>query len=119
VLGGVIAYANEVKRDLLGVRPETLEAHGAVSEPVAAEMAAGVRDSTGAEIGIAITGVAGPAGGTAEKPVGLVWIAVDLAGTVRTHGSRFIGDRAEIRFRSTQAALDIVRRMLGAAADDR
>ena len=114
VVGGVIAYSNEVKRDLLGVRWETLEAHGAVSEPVAVEMAAGARDTTGAEIGIAITGVAGPGGGTAEKPVGLVWIAVDLSGTVRTHGSRFIGDRAEIRFRSTQAALDIVRRVLGA-----
>ena len=113
VVGGVIAYSNEVKRDLLGVRPETLEAHGAVSEPVAVEMAAGARRATGAEIGIAITGVAGPGGGTAEKPVGLVWIAVDLSGTVRTHGSRFIGDRAEIRFRSTQAALDIVRRTLG------
>jgi len=112
VLGGVIAYSNEVKRDLLGVRPETLEAHGAVSEPVAVEMAAGVRRSIGAEIGIAITGVAGPGGGTAEKPVGLVWLAVDVSGAVRTHGSRFIGDRPEIRFRSTQAALDMVRRMV-------
>ena len=112
VLGGVIAYSNEVKRDLLAVRQETLEAHGAVSEPVAIEMAAGARRSTGAEVGIAITGVAGPGGGTPEKPVGLVWIAVDVSGTVRTHGSRFIGDRAEIRFRSTQAALDIVRRMV-------
>jgi nicotinamide-nucleotide amidase len=112
VQGGVIAYSNEVKRDLLGVRPETLEAYGAVSEQVAVEMAAGARRRTTAEIGIAITGVAGPGGGTPEKPVGLVWIAVDLSGTVRTHGSRFIGDRAEIRFRSTQAALDMVRRML-------
>jgi nicotinamide-nucleotide amidase len=119
VLGGVIAYSNEVKRDLLGVRQETLEAHGAVSEQVAVEMAAGARRSTGAEIGIALTGVAGPGGGTAEKPVGLVWIAVNVLATVRTHGSRFIGDRAEIRFRSTQAALDIVRRVLRAAADDR
>jgi nicotinamide-nucleotide amidase len=119
VLGGVIAYSNEVKRDLLGVRPDTLEAHGAVSEPVAVQMAAGARRSTGAEIGIAITGVAGPGGGTPEKPVGLVWIAVNLSDTTRTHGSRFIGDRAEIRFRSTQAALDIVRRMLLAAAGDR
>ncbi len=112
VLGGVIAYSNEVKLDLLGVGRETLDAHGAVSEPVAVEMAAGARRQTGAQIGIAITGVAGPGGGTPEKPVGLVWIAVDLSGTVRTHGSRFIGDRAEIRFRSTQAALEMVRRML-------
>ncbi|HEX5074617.1 MAG TPA: competence/damage-inducible protein A [Gemmatimonadaceae bacterium] len=112
VLGGVIAYSNEVKRALLDVRQETLDAHGAVSEEVAREMAAGARRRLGAEVGMAITGVAGPGGGTAEKPVGLVWIAVDVHGTVRTHGSRFIGDRAEIRFRSTQAALDILRRML-------
>ena len=112
VLGGVIAYSNEVKRDLLGVRQETLDGHGAVSEQVATEMAAGVRRLVGAEIGMAITGVAGPGGGTADKPVGLVWICVDVQGTVRPHGSRFIGDRAEIRFRSTQAALDILRRML-------
>jgi len=112
VVGGVIAYSNEVKRDLLGVRQETLDAHGAVSEHVAMEMAFGVRRRVGAEVGISITGVAGPGGGTPEKPVGLVWIGVDVAGTCRTHGSRFIGDRAEIRFRSTQAALDMLRRML-------
>jgi len=112
VLGGVIAYSNAVKLELLGVSPETLERHGAVSQEVASEMATGARRRIGAEIGVAITGVAGPGGGTPEKPVGLVWIAADVAGLVRTHGSRFIGDRAEIRFRSTQAALDIVRRML-------
>ena len=112
VLGGVIAYSNEVKRRLLGVRQETLDAHGAVSEQVATEMAAGVRRLVGADVGMAITGVAGPGGGTTDKPVGLVWIGVDVQGTVRTHGSRLIGDRAEIRFRSTQAALDILRRML-------
>ena len=112
VSGGVIAYSNDVKRQLLGVREETLAAHGAVSEAVATEMAAGVRSRLGTEVGISITGVAGPGGGTTDKPVGLVWIAVDVAGTIRTHGSRFIGDRAEIRFRSTQAALDILRRML-------
>jgi nicotinamide-nucleotide amidase len=113
VVGGVIAYSNDVKRDLLGVRQETLDTHGAVSEEVAMEMASGVRRRVGAEVGMSITGVAGPGGGSAEKPVGLVWIAVDVAGTARTHGSRFIGDRAEIRFRSTQAALDMLRRMLG------
>ena len=112
VLGGVIAYANEVKQQLLGVATATLEQHGAVSENVAVEMAAGVRAATGAEIGISITGVAGPGGGTSEKPVGLVWIAVNVSGQVRTHGSRFIGDRAEIRFRATQASLDLVRRMV-------
>jgi len=112
VLGGIIAYSNEVKRDLLGVEQATLDAHGAVSESVAVEMATGARRRLGAEIGIAITGVAGPGGGTPEKPVGLVWIAVDANGTVRAYGARYIGDRAEIRFRSTQAALDIVRRMV-------
>jgi nicotinamide-nucleotide amidase len=112
VAGGVIAYSNEVKQTLLGVRPDTLAALGAVSEAVATEMAIGVRERLGTEIGISLTGVAGPGGGTSDKPVGLVWIAVDVRGTVRTHGSRFIGDRAEIRFRSTQAALDLVRRMV-------
>ena len=112
VLGGVIAYANAVKEQMLGVAAETLETYGAVSESVAAEMATGARQATGAEIGISLTGVAGPGGGTPDKPVGLVWIAVDVSGEVRTHGSRFIGDRAEIRFRSTQAALDLVRRMV-------
>jgi len=112
VLGGVIAYSNDVKQELLGVHADTIARHGAVSEAVAVEMAAGIRRRIGAEVGMSITGVAGPAGGTPDKPVGLVWIAVDVAGSVRTHGSRFIGDRAEIRFRSTQAALEIVRRMV-------
>ena len=112
VSGGVIAYSNAVKELMLGVASDTLERYGAVSESVAVEMAAGARRTIGAQIGISLTGVAGPSGGTDEKPVGLVWIAVDVAGTVRTHGSRFVGDRAEIRFRATQAALDLVRRMV-------
>jgi nicotinamide-nucleotide amidase len=111
-IGGVIAYSNAVKQDLLGVGTDTLERHGAVSEQVATEMAVGVRRRLGVDIGVSITGVAGPGGGTPEKPVGLVWMAVDMRGEVRTHGSRFIGDRAEIRFRATQAALDLVRRMV-------
>jgi nicotinamide-nucleotide amidase len=114
VLGGVIAYSNSVKEQLLGVSSETLTRYGAVSENVAIEMAAGARRTTGAEIGISITGIAGPAGGSPEKPVGLVWIGVNASDDVRTHGSRFIGDRAEIRFRATQAALDLVRRMVTA-----
>ena len=113
VNGGVISYSNDVKHRLLDVSTETLARHGAVSEQVALEMATGARARVGAEVGIAITGIAGPGGGTPEKPVGQVWIAVDLDGTTRTHGSRFVGDRAEIRFRATQAALDLVRRMAG------
>lgn len=112
VEGGVISYSNAVKMRLVGVREATLEQYGAVSEQTAQEMASGVRALLGVEIGVAITGVAGPAGGTPEKPVGLVWIAVDFAGKVRAIGPRLIGDRAEIRYRATQAALDLVRRMV-------
>jgi nicotinamide-nucleotide amidase len=112
VTGGVIAYSNAVKQALLGVSTETLERHGAVSEQVAVEMAGGVRNRLAVDIGVSITGVAGPGGGSPDKPVGLVWIAVDVRGDVRPYGSRFIGDRAEIRFRATQAALDLVRRMV-------
>lgn len=109
--GGVIAYHNDLKRDALGVRQEDLDAFGAVSEKVALQMASGVRDRMGADIGISITGIAGPGGGSPEKPVGLVWIGI--------HGSRQTarrihsgGDRLEIRQRATQAALDTVRRSL-------
>jgi nicotinamide-nucleotide amidase len=112
VIGGVIAYSNGVKKGLLGVTTESLERHGAVSQEAASEMATGVRRRLGVDIGVSITGVAGPGGGTPDKPVGLVWMAVDVRGDVRTHGSRFVGDRAEIRFRATQAALDLVRRMV-------
>jgi competence/damage-inducible protein CinA-like protein len=112
VAGGVIAYSNAVKERLLGVSPDTLTRFGAVSEPVAREMAAGVRSALKSNIGMAITGVAGPSGGTPDKPVGLVWIAVDFGSSVRTYGGRYFGDRAEIRFRATQSALDIARREL-------
>jgi nicotinamide-nucleotide amidase len=112
VLGGVIAYGNDVKRDLLGVRQETIEAHGAVSEPVVREMATGVRARTKATIGVGVTGVAGPSGGTPEKPVGTVWIATDMEGKVETRLLKLIGDRAEVRFRATQSVLEMVRRSL-------
>jgi nicotinamide-nucleotide amidase len=112
VLGGVIAYANEVKHDLLGVAESVLEAHGAVSEPVARQMAEGARARLNASIGISITGVAGPGGGTPEKPVGTVWIAAALPDGTRALQLRLIGDRDEIRRRATQSALELVRRAL-------
>ena len=112
VLGGVIAYANQVKEQELGVSAEDLETHGAVSEPVAIQMARGVRGVTGASIGVGITGVAGPDGGTADKPVGTVWIALDMRGTVTTRRGIYIGDRQEIRHRASQVALDMIRRAL-------
>jgi nicotinamide-nucleotide amidase len=111
-LGGTIAYANSVKTADVGVPAEMLAAHGAVSEPVARQMASGVRERLGAGIAIAVTGVAGPGGGTEEKPVGTTWIAIDVAGEVRAQRSVFIGDRAEIRFRASQLALELVRRAL-------
>lgn len=112
-VGGVIAYDDDVKVRLLGVDPATLREHGAVSEETVREMATGIRRCLGAQIGIAITGVAGPSGGSAEKPVGLVWLAADVNERVRASHRIYPGSREEIRQRATQAALDLVRRMLG------
>src|SRR5207248_2162849 len=101
VLGGVIAYANDAKVRHLGVDPAALAEHGAVSEPVVRQMARGARERFGASIGIGVTGVAGPGGGTPEKPVGTVWLAVDAAGREPlAHRGAFIGDRTEIRYRA-------------------
>jgi nicotinamide-nucleotide amidase len=110
-LGGVIAYHNDVKTGLLGVALADLARHGAVSEAVALQMAAGIRSKTAADIGISITGIAGPGGGTPEKPVGLVWVGMDGP----DHKARRFhvgGDRAEIRQRAAQSALEMVRRAL-------
>jgi nicotinamide-nucleotide amidase len=111
-VGGVVAYDNSVKKTLLGVRDASLSEHGAVSEQVAREMAEGCARSLGTRVGMAITGIAGPGGGTAEKPVGTVWIAVAGAGDTRTLGRVYVGDREEIRLRATQASLDQLRRAL-------
>ena len=116
--GGVVAYSNEVKVALAAVPAELIETHGAVSEQVAVALADGARHRVGADIGIGITGVAGPDGGTAEKPVGLVWIALtsgDGRRVVRRTDQR--GARADIRERSTTAALHLLRRLLLGAAD--
>ena len=110
--GGIVAYDNSVKTKLLGVSDVTLSEHGAVSEQVAREMAEGCARELGTDIGIGITGIAGPGGGTPEKPVGTVWIAVAGVGETRSLGRVYVGDREEIRLRATQAALDLVRRAL-------
>ena len=110
VAGGVIAYANSLKTALLDVTPGVLAHQGAVSEPVVREMATGARAATGASIGIGITGIAGPGGGSEEKPVGTVWIASDVEGAVESRRLRLIGDRAEVRQRAAQAALEMIRR---------
>jgi nicotinamide-nucleotide amidase len=112
VLGGVIAYDNAVKTRELDVPAALIDQHGAVSEPVAAAMAAGVRRRFGAEIGAAITGVAGPDGGTAAKPVGTVCVAVASPDAVSVRTLFFPGDRDAIRRHSTAAALDMVRRAI-------
>jgi nicotinamide-nucleotide amidase len=114
-VGGVIAYSNDVKVRDLGVNADDIEAHGAVSETVALQMASGVRGRTGADVGLAITGVAGPGGGTEEKPVGTVWMAIDTPLGARAVMSRLIGDRDEIRRRATQGVMNMLRKALAAS----
>ena len=113
VAGGVVAYANEAKTELLGVEPDLLASHGAVSEPVAQAMADGALNRFGADTAIAITGIAGPGGGTDEKPVGTVCFTVKLAdGETFTRTIRLPGDRSDIRDRSTTVAMHLLRRAL-------
>jgi nicotinamide-nucleotide amidase len=109
-LGGAVCYSNEMKTRLAGVPEALLLEHGAVSKPVAQSLAEGIRKRAGASIGVSITGVAGPSGGTPEKPVGLVWIALaDERGT-EVREFRFPGNRERIRLWATQAALEMIRR---------
>lgn len=109
---GVIAYSNDAKTRTLGVEPVLLLEHGAVSAPVAEAMAEGIRKRARTDFGLAITGIAGPGGGSEEKPVGLVYIA--LADDTRTEHRKLIipGDRQLVRWRASQAALDLLRRRL-------
>ena len=118
---GFVTYSNEAKRDLLGVSDATLGSHGAVSEQVAAEMATGALRASEADAAVAITGVAGPGGGTAAKPVGMVcfaWAALD--GPVRTETRHFPGDRAAVRAAAVERAIaglvDAVQQLRPAAA---
>jgi len=104
---GVVSYSNDAKISLLGVRPEVLEAHGAVSEPVVAAMALGVARLSGADVGVSVSGIAGPDGGTPTKPVGTVWFAWSWrAGAPRTRLERFEGDRRTVRARAVVTALE-------------
>jgi nicotinamide-nucleotide amidase len=112
VKGGVIAYSNEVKQQQLGVRAETLRQHGAVSEETAIEMAIGVRQLLGADVGISVTGIAGPDGGTAEKPVGTVCFALAAADASHKRRYQLWGNREWVKILSSQVALDWVRRYL-------
>jgi len=109
---GVVSYSNRSKEDLLNVNPDTLEKFGAVSEETAKEMAQGIRISSGTDIGVSITGVAGPDGGTPTKPVGLVYIAYSDSNICCAEKHIFIGERADIKEQSVNSAFHLVRKMI-------
>jgi nicotinamide-nucleotide amidase len=110
----VVAYSNQAKIDLLGVPPSLIEAHGAVSEPVAQAMAEGVRTRAGVDLGVAITGIAGPTGGTDAKPVGTVCIALAGPGDtdLRVRTLSLVGGRVQVKYQASQYAMDMIRRTL-------
>lgn len=109
-LGGVVCYSNELKSRMVDVPPAIIEAKGAVSPEVALALAEGIRHRTGARLGLGVTGIAGPGGGTPEKPVGLVYIGLADERGPRQKEFRFLGDRERIRLFASQAALDMARR---------
>jgi nicotinamide-nucleotide amidase len=104
-LGGVVAYANSAKTSLLGVNPGDIVKYGAVSEAVVRAMAEGVRRLMGCPVGVGVSGVAGPTGGTPDKPVGTVWVAWAYGAELQAELFHFTGDRLEIKSRSVEAAL--------------
>jgi nicotinamide-nucleotide amidase len=109
---GVLVYSNQAKQDLLGVPEEILRSHGAVSAPCAEAMARGICARSGNPVGLAITGIAGPDGGTPTKPVGTVFIGAAVSGDVEVRRFQFAGDRSSVKWQSTQMALDMLRRLL-------
>jgi nicotinamide-nucleotide amidase len=109
---GVVCYSNRAKEEMLGVPPALIAAHGAVSEPVATAMAGGIVERSGSDIGIGITGIAGPGGGTPEKPVGTVAIAVKTPSATQIRMFQFLGGRDMVKFQSAQAAMNMLRLML-------
>jgi len=106
-------YSNRAKQELLGVSEAILKTHGAVSAPCAEAMARGICAAAHTACGISITGIAGPDGGTPQKPVGTVFIGVAVSGKVSARHFRFSGDRAAVKWQSAQMALDMLRRALG------
>jgi len=106
-LGGIIAYSNDLKKILLNVPAELLDSEGAVSGPVVEAMARGVIAATGAHCGISVTGVAGPDGGTREKPVGTVWVGVSLPSETMSRQYNFTGNRDEVREQAVKAAMEL------------
>ncbi len=103
--GGVVSYSNDAKVWLLGVRPETLDRFGAVSRETMLEMAQGARSALEADVGLSVSGIAGPDGGTAEKPVGLVWVGLSLEGMELAQSFQFEGDRGAIKEQAAEGAL--------------
>ena len=110
---GVVVYSNEAKMELLGVPEEVLRSHGAVSGPTAEAMARGICATAHTPCGLSVTGIAGPQGGTPDKPVGTVWIGLAVRDRVEARRFRFDGDRASIKWQSSSMALDMLRRTLG------
>jgi nicotinamide-nucleotide amidase len=108
----VVTYSDASKTELLGVPRELIAVHGAVSEPVAQAMAEGICRSAGVDVGVGVTGIAGPGGGSADKPVGMVCVAAVTPDAECVRTARFIGGREQVKFQASQAALDMVRRML-------
>jgi len=110
--GGVVAYSDDAKKSLLGVKSPTLMKWGAVSEQTVREMAAGVRDRLGADVGVAVSGIAGPGGGTRVKPVGLVYICVKAEESLAVERHLFRGGRRAVKEQSADAALELCRCVL-------
>jgi PncC family amidohydrolase len=106
--GGVVSYANNAKVWLLGVHQQTLDQFGAVSRETVIEMANGARSALEADIGLSVSGIAGPDGGTAEKPVGLVWVGLSYSGVDLAHSFQLAGDRGQIKEQAAEMALSVL-----------
>lgn len=111
-MGGIIAYAYEAKEKFLGVEHNTLETHGAVSKETAMQMAEGIREAFDVDVGIGVTGIAGPASDLSEKPVGLTWIAVSTSEGTSAQSHHWKGDRSSNKLESAQAALEFTLRII-------